>query len=245
MPEAVYQYIQTQDFQAVRQIHADILRAYELDFAKHAPTTEIHRISAVWQAIPGQLAKENKKFIYSVLKASARGREYENAIRWLIDADLILNCIQVSKPQAPLTHYLDHPAFKTYLLDVGLLCTMNGVFAKLLLEKNQVFQEFAGALTENYVAQTLRNYNHHNLHYWKSEGKAEVDFLIDFQNRILPLEVKAGTSNLKKSLLVYAEKFQPELLLRTSLLNLRKDGKVFNIPLYALEQLPRFLKLAL
>ncbi len=197
----------------------------------------------MWQAIPGQLAKENKKFIYSALKASARGREYENAIRWLIDADLILNCSQISKPQAPLSHYLDHQAFKTYVLDVGLLCTMNGVSAKMLLEKEQVFQEFSGALTENYVAQTLTHSIRQALYYWKSEGKAEIDFLLDFQNQIFPLEVKAGTSRQKKSLLVYAEKFQPELMLRASLMNLCRNGKIFNLPLYALEQLPRFLNL--
>lgn len=243
MPEAVYQYIQTQDFQAVRQIHGDILRAYELDFAKHAPAQEIHRISTIWQAIPGQLAKENKKFVYSILKESARGREYENAIRWLIDADLILNCTQISKPQAPLSHYLAHQAFKTYLLDVGLLCTMNNVSPKILLEEEQVFQEFSGALTENYVAQTLTNCMGQALYYWKSEGKAEIDFLIEAHNQILPLEVKAGTSRQKKSLLVYAEKFQPQRLLRISLLNLCENGKIWNIPLYALEQLPRWLEL--
>lgn len=241
MPEAVDQYVKTQDFNTVQQIHVDILRAYELDFAKHAPAAEIRKISSVWDAIPAQLAKENKKFIFSALKQSARGREYENAIRWLIDADLILNCTQVTKPESPLRHYLDHPAFKTYLLDVGLLCSMNHVSAKMLLEKKQLFKEFAGALTENYVAQTLTASIHSGLYYWKSEGTAKIDFLIDCNNHILPLEVKAGTSRQKKSLLVYADKFEPHLLLRTSLLNLCKNGKVLNIPLYALEQLPRLL----
>lgn len=241
MPEAVYQYSQTRDYQLVRQIHTDILRAYELDFAKHAVPAEVPKISTVWEAIPSQLAKENKKFIYSALKASARGREYENAIRWLIDANLILNCTQVAVPQIPLPHYMDHQAFKTYSLDVGLLSTMNHVHPRALLEKEQLFKEFSGALTENYVAQTLTASMQNRLHYWKSEGRAEIDFLIEWEHQILPLEVKAGTSNQKKSLSVYADKFQPELMLRASLLNLRKNGKILNIPLYALEQLSRLL----
>lgn len=234
MPEAVYQYSQTQDYSLVQQIHADILRAYELDFAKHALPTDIPKISAIWDAIPAQLAKENKKFIYSVLKSSARGREYESAIRWLIDANLILQCTQISTPQI----------FKTYLLDVGLLSQMNYVDPKILLEKEQLFKEFSGALTENYVAQTLTALLKRPLHYWRSEGKAEVDFLIETENKIFPLEVKAGTSHHKQSLSVYLEKFHPPLVLRTSLLNLRKDGYVLNIPLYAMEQLPRLLKQA-
>jgi len=234
MPEAVYQYSQTQDYSLVQQIHADILRAYELDFAKHALPTDIPKISAIWDAIPAQLAKENKKFIYSVLKSSARGREYESAIRWLIDANLILQCTQISTPQI----------FKTYLLDVGLLSQMNYVDPKILLEKEQLFKEFSGALTENYVAQTLTALFKRPLHYWRSEGKAEVDFLIETENKIFPLEVKAGTSHHKQSLSVYLEKFHPPLVLRTSLLNLRKDGYVLNIPLYAMEQLPRLLKQA-
>ena len=242
MPEAVDQYAQTQDYSLVQQIQADILRAYELDFAKHASPAEIPKISTVWEAIPSQLAKENKKFIYSALKASARGREYENAIRWLVDADLILNCTPVSTPQLPLRHYMDHQAFKSYLLDVGLLGNMNHVTPKMLLEKEQFFKEFSGALTENYVAQTLMATLQKPLHYWKSEGKAEIDFLIEFENEIFPLEVKAGLSSRKKSLLVYADKFQPTSMIRTSLLNLTKNGSVINIPLYALEQLPRLLK---
>jgi uncharacterized protein len=213
-----------------------------LDFAKHASPAEIPKISTVWEAIPSQLAKENKKFIYSALKASARGREYENAIRWLVDADLILNCTPVSTPQSPLRHYMDHQAFKSYLLDVGLLGNMNHITPKMLLEKEQFFKEFSGALTENYVAQTLMATLQKPLHYWKSEGKAEIDFLIEFENEIFPLEVKAGLSSRKKSLLVYADKFKPTSMIRTSLLNLTKNGSIINIPLYALEQLPRLLK---
>ncbi len=243
MPEAVYQYSQTQDHALIQQIQADILRAYELDFAKHAPAAEIIKISTVWDAVPGQLAKENKKFIYSALKASARGREYENALRWLIDADLILNCTQVATPQLPLRHYFDHQAFKTYLLDVGLLGSMNHIAPKMLLEKEQLFKEFSGALTENYVAQTLTSVLKRPLYYWKSEGKAEIDFLIEVENQIFPLEVKAGISRRKKSLQVYADKFQPAQMIRASLLNLLKNGEILNIPLYALEQLPRLLKL--
>jgi uncharacterized protein len=241
MPEAVYQYSKTRDYQLVQQIHADILRAYELDFAKHAAPTEVPKISTVWEAIPQQLAKENKKFIYSALKASARGREYENAIRWLIDAHLILNCMQVTVPQIPLPHYMDHQAFKTYLLDVGLLSTMNHVHSRALLEKEQLFKEFSGALTENYVAQTLTAHQKNRLHYWKSEGRAEIDFLIEWEHQIFPLEVKAGSSKQKKSLLIYGDKFHPEFMLRTSLFNLRKDGRILNVPLYALEQLPQLL----
>lgn len=241
MPESVHQYAQTQDYQKIIQIQSDILRAYELDFAKHAAPAEIMKISTVWGAIPSQLAKENKKFIYSALKDSARGREYENAIQWLIDADLILKCTSVSTSRLPLMHYTDHQAFKTYLLDVGLLGRMNHVTSKMLLEKEALFKEFSGALTENFVAQALKSCLKQALHYWKSEGKAEVDFLIEIGHQIFPLEVKAGTSQQKKSLFVYADKFKSEWVIRTSLLNLNQNGRVINIPLYALEQLPRLL----
>lgn len=237
MPEAVAKYIQTKDLDEVRQIHKDIIRTYELDFAKHATPAEAAKISIVWNAIPSQLAKENKKFIYSVIKESARAREYESAIQWLVDADLLKKCYNISKPSVPLKSYSNHEVFKTYLHDVGLLGAMSQLNSKILLEGNDLFVEYKGAITENYIAQVLTTFLDHQLFYWTSEGKAEVDFIIDVNGTPVPIEVKSGTSTKKKSLNVYRKEYSPEISVRTSLRNIAYDGKLLNVPLYAISEL--------
>lgn len=242
MPEAVAGYIQSSDFEAVRQIQKDILRTVELDFAKHATPTKAAKISLIWNTIPSQLAKENKKFIYSVVKESARAREYESAIQWLVDARLILKCYNISKPGTPLKSYQNHEVFKTYFHDVGLLGAMSQLRAKMLLEGDLLFKEYKGALTENYIAQALTNFLEHELFYWTSEGKAEVDFVVDTHGVPLPLEVKSGQSRIMRSMHVYCEKFAPKIALRSSLLNISFDGHLLNVPLYAISELPRLLK---
>lgn len=236
MPEAVAEYIDSQNVSKVREIQTHILNAYSLDFSKHAPKEHIMRINQVWGSIPNQLAKENKKFIYSAIREGGRAKEFEVALGWLIEAGLIHKVPLISTPKIPLSAYADMNAFKIYLVDIGLLGAMSNLSAKTLLHDNELFQEFRGALTENYVAQELIH-SQYSLFYWTSEGKAELDFLIEQDDHIYPLEVKSGNSPKKKSLKVYDDTYHPETLIRCSPMNLRKDGKILNCPLYLVEEL--------
>lgn len=243
MPEAVEQWVKTRDFNKVREIQKNILKAYTLDFSKHAPPEIIMKIHQVWQAIPAQLAKENKKFIYSVIRKGARAKEFETAIQWLTEAGLIHKVFCVSTPNIPLTAYTNFEFFKTYLLDVGLLSAMTQLSPQVLIHGNQCFVEFRGSLVENYVAQELKVSNTNDeLYYWMSEGKAEIDFIFSADNQIYPLEIKSGHTDKKKSLRVYDEKYSPLLLVRSSPMNLKKDGKIFNCPLYLIEKIHSLLK---
>lgn len=236
MPDAVSEYIKTESLLSIRKVQQAILDAYVLDFAKHAPKEQIMKITKIWEAIPSQLAKENKKFVFSAIRKSARGREYESAIHWLADAGLIYKSYNISTPKLPLSAYHDRSSFKVFLLDVGLLSAMNKIPAKIVLENNALFTEFYGAFTENYVAEALSTQDQ-KLYYWTSAGIAEVDFLIEHDLNIYPLEVKSGTSRNKKSLLVYRDKYKPTTLFRASLMNLKKDGNVANFPLYLISRL--------
>ena len=226
MPEAVKTYIEKEDFFAVRQVQEEIIKAYLLDFAKHAPNNQIMKITGIWNSLPDQLAKENKKFVFSILKSGARAREYEIALQWLMDAGLIYISYNITTPKLPLKAYLDHNAFKIYCLDVGILGALSDLDAKIILEKNTLFTEFKGALTENVAAQLLKCAGIKQLFYWTSAHTAEVDFIVPFENTILPLEIKSGTSTKQKSLMVYDVKYQPTILNRASLLNLKQDGKL-------------------
>lgn len=232
MPEAVAQYIKDEKLNTVREIQLEILSAYERDFAKHAPPQEIMKITTVWQQVHRQLAKENKKFIFAAIRKSARGRDYEEAIQWLADAGLIHKSYLVESPKFPLSAYADHQTFKLFLADVGLLGAQSHLAPQVIIDGNLLFTEFKGALTENYVAQELIATQNNGLFYWTSEGIAKVDFLIEDDHSIYPLEVKAGESQKKKSLLVYNQKYAPSKLFRTSLMNLKHDGDIFNLPLY-------------
>ena len=236
MPEAVACYARSRDLSEVRVIQKEILNAYVLDFAKHAPTTDIPKLMQVWDSIPAQLARENRKFQFTALKKTARARDYENAILWLENAGLILRCFLVTKPGQPLSAYADRSAFKVYALDIGLLGAMANILPDILVRGHDLFQEFKGAFIENYAAQTLSAIASGGLYYWKNESAtAEIDFLWQSASgNILPLEVKAGINSKSKSLRTYDEKFGPDQLLRSTLLNLRRDGKILNLPLYAL-----------
>ncbi len=245
MPEAVDTYIKTEDIFQVRTIQKEILDAYTLDFAKHAPKEDVIKIMAVWESIPNQLAKENKKFIFSAIRQSARAREYETSIQWLKSAGLILKSNCISTPKLPLDSYSDKQAFKVFLLDVGLLGTMSKLDPRIVLEGDQLFEEFKGSLTENFVATELHDNHFDQLYYWTSEGIAEVDFVVSTEQQIFPLEVKAGFSKKKKSLLVYGEKYSkeesaPPVLSRASLRNFAHDGNIINYPLYAISLFPCF-----
>jgi predicted AAA+ superfamily ATPase len=238
MPEAVKQFSATGDASTTREIHREIIDSYVLDFAKHAPPADIPKLGIIWDSIPRHLAKENRKFMFSVVKKGARAREYENAIRWLCDAGLIHLCHAVSSNRAPLKHYADQSCFKVYALDVGLLGAMVRTSASLLARGDRIFTEYRGALVESYVAQQLIAAGHPELHYWRSSGgKAELDFLCELDGTVIPVEVKAGLSRGSKSLHSYERQFKPDMLYRTNLRNLKQDGKICNIPLYAISLL--------
>lgn len=244
MPEVVASYLQNDSLEEVRKVQKEILDAYVLDFAKHAPKDEVMKILTVWESIPNQLAKENKKFIYSNLSKSARARSFETSIQWLKSAGLIIMANAISIPKLPLDAYSNKQAFKLFMLDVGLLGAMSRLDPRIILEEDRLFQEFKGSLTENYVAMELHDKYFENLYYWASEGIAEVDFILSNGQKIFPLEVKAGFSKKKKSLLVYAEKFSKEentsqLLSRASLRNFAFDGNMINFPLYAVSLFPK------
>ncbi|MBF5058540.1 ATP-binding protein [Candidatus Neptunochlamydia vexilliferae] len=239
MPEAVSEYTKSENLNTVREVQLEILDAYEKDFAKHAPPNEIMKITTVWKEIHRQLAKENKKFIFAAIRKSARGRDYEEAIQWLLDAGLIHKSDLVKSPKFPLSAYASSNIFKIFLSDVGLLGAQSSLSPQVVIDGDILFTEFKGALTENYIAQELTATCQKKLYYWVSEGIAEVDFLIEEGHGIFPLEVKAGTSQKKKSLVTYAKKYAPSKLLRTSPMNLKHDGDIYNIPLYFISRLEK------
>jgi len=242
MPAAVLAYLENKNFNDIRIAQKNILEAYRLDFAKHAPANALMKINQVWEVIPSQLAKENKKFIYSIIRKGARAQEFEVAIQWLAEAGLIYKVYNTSTSKLPLSAYIHHDIFKIYLADTGLLGAMSGLSAKSIIYGNEILQEFKGALIENVVAQTLVQQDY-GLFYWTSAGQAELDFLLPFDDMIYPLEVKSGTSLKKKSLISYLQKYHPPLAIRTSSMNLKLDGTTLNCPLYLLEKLNDLIKI--
>jgi predicted AAA+ superfamily ATPase len=239
MPEAVSHFAETSNGREVREIQEEIIRSYILDFAKHAPASDIPKLTLLWDSIPKHLAKENKKFIFSAVKKSARAREYENALNWLEDAGLVSRATAVGTAKTPLSHYADKACFKIYALDVGLLGAMSRSPVKLLSLEDRIFNEYDGAFVENFAAQQLAVHFGQPLHYWRSKGgKAELDFLCEFSGKIYPLEVKAGINPKSKSLRSFDNQFSPSMLARATLMNLKKNGKILNLPLYALSLLP-------
>ena len=236
MPEAVSNYIENQDLTSVRQIQHKIIIGYEQDFAKHAPNEIVPKIRMVWQSLISQLAKENRKFIYGQIKKGARAKDFETAINWLVDAGLVLKIFRIKKPEIPLIAYIDYDAFKLFFLDIGLLNAIGNLDTKVLLEKNKILVEFKGALTEQFVCQQLKSKT--DLYYWSADNAtAEIDFIIQVENEIIPIEVKAEENLKSKSLKVYADKFAPKLALRTSMSGYRGEDWLTNIPLYGIENI--------
>jgi uncharacterized protein len=235
MPEAVSRFVETQDLNIVRTVQQQILSAYEQDFSKHAPAEIVPRIRMLWNSIPAQLAKENKKFIYGLIKQGARAKEYEMALLWLTDCGLAHRIHRIEVPKLPLKAYEDLKAFKLYLLDVGLLSCQVQLNQRILLEENRLFEEFRGALTEQFVLQQLKTLKGVNTFYWTNDrGSAEVDFVIEYSDTIVPVEVKAQQNLKAKSLKSYYERFKPRLSIRTSMANYKDEGWLLNVPLYAL-----------
>ena len=234
MPEVVNSFKKNRDFQKVRDIQKRILEAYEQDFSKHAPNDIVPRIRMLWNSIPTQLAKENRKFIYGLIKEGARAKEFEIAMTWLIDCGLIHKVNRITKPAIPLNAYIDFSAFKLFFVDVGLLNAMGNVDVKTLIEGNSIFEEFKGAITEQFVLQQLIA-DKIKVYYWSSEkSKAEIDFIIQYKNFVVPIEVKAEENLQSKSLKVFCEKYKPQFAIRTSMSDFRKENWLTNISLYAI-----------
>ncbi len=234
MPEAADIMINELDFDQVEEALTNINKAYTLDFSKHG--IDVAKILLVYNSIPSQLSKENKKFLFSQLKESARAREYENAITWLEQAGLIHKIYKNNKPNIPLTSYDDLNAFKLYNLDVGLLGNQAKVKLSDIYQKNNIFTEFKGSLIENFVCQSLVALFEQSPKYWVSEGIAEVDFLIQYNNYVFPIEVKSFTNTKSKSFTVYNEKFDPKLRLRYSASNISLTGNLLNLPLFMIDK---------
>ena len=234
MPEVVLQYSVSGDMNQVREIQKRILVSYEQDFSKHAPAEIVPRIRMIWSGVPAQLAKENRKFIYGQIKAGARAKDFELALSWLIDCGLLYKVHNVSKPALPLKAYEELNTFKLFMLDIGLLGALTELDARTLLEGNTVFTEFKGALTEQYVYQQLRTMNDLPVYYWSAgNARSEVDFLLQHNGQIIPLEVKAEENLHAKSLRVFCEKYKPALAVRSSMSGYRKEDWMTNLPLYA------------
>lgn len=246
MPEAVLVWSEDSDINEVDRVLSDILSSYESDFGKHAPIVDVPKIRLIWYSLPSQLAKENKKFLYSVVKNGARAREYENALNWLNDADLISKVYRITKPALPISSYDDLDAFKIFMLDVGLLRKHSHLAYTAFMENTRLFTEFKGALTENFIFQSLVRKMEVVPRYW-SNTTYEVDFVIQKENNIIPVEVKAGTNVRSTSIKKYQEEYREStpLVIRFSLKNLSLDGYVLNVPLFMVDELDRLIDIAM
>lgn len=238
MPEVVQSFSENKDFNEVRDKQNRILAAYEQDFSKHAPNEIVPRIRMLWNSIPSQLAKENKKFLYGLVREGARAKEYETAIMWLSDCGLVNKVSRVNTAGVPLKAYEDLKGFKLFVLDVGLLGCMAGLRQRTLLDGNDLFIEFKGALTEQYVCQQLKTIDDLGIYYYTNDrNSCEIDFIVDTGEKIIPVEAKAEINLKAKKLKTYQEKFKPKISVRTSMADFKKEDGLFNLPLYAIEKI--------
>ena len=238
MPEVVQNFVLNKDYNEVRSIQKRIFLAYEQDFSKHAPNEIVPKIRMLWNNIPSQLVKENKKFIYGLVREGARAKDYETGIMWLSDCGLVHKVSRINAPNNPLKVYEDLKSFKLFVVDIGLLSCMVGLHQQVLLEKNDLFVEFKGALTEQYVCQQLKTIEDLGIYYYTNDrGSCEIDFIIDTGKQIIPVEVKAEINLKAKSLKTYQEKFTPKLSIRTAMTNFKKEETLINLPLYSIENI--------
>lgn len=240
MPKAVLSFSQEQDYNLVRKIQRNILSDYESDFSKHIPPEQVERTRLLWNAIPSQLVKENKKCMYGKIKQGARAKDFEIALNWLIDSGLVHKVSRVTEPNMPLKAYEDVSAYKLFLLAVGLLGAMNDLDARSLLENDKLFNDYNGAVTEQYVLQEFKTIGELPVFYWAS-NRAELDFLIQYQNNIIPVEAKATINLQAKSLKSFRQKYEPKISIRTSLADYEENTGLFNIPLYDIEKLKEII----
>lgn len=240
MPEVVDKWVRTKDVSAIEIVQQKILDSYELDFAKHAPAKDFPKLSAIWRSIPEQLAKENSKFIFSQVKQGLRAKDLEDALEWLLSAGLAYKVMKIDKPFLPLSSYADHTFFKLYMVDIGLLRKLSNLPAQAILEKNERFKEFKGALTENYVLCELVNLQESTPFYWKSGNIAQVDFVTQVGMDIVPIEVKAERNDRAKSLAFYRKTYEPRISVKSTMNNVSGD-EVKNIPLYLMWRMDEYI----
>lgn len=242
MPEAAVSLIEKMDLSLTQDVLQSILNAYALDFSKHVENKDIQKINYIWASLPSQLARENRKFLYQTIRPGARAREYEDALSWLINAGLVYRIHRSSKPSIPLSAYDDLTAFKIYMPDVGLLRRLALLDPVVIKEGNRLFTEFKGALTENFILNSLIPQFEGLPRYWKSANIAEIDFLIQFENNIIPIEVKSQENIRSKSLAFYRKEHDPPFCIRYSMKNLKYDGGILNIPLFLVDYTKRLVK---
>lgn len=240
MPKAVLSFSEKQDYNLVRKMQKNILDDYEGDFSKHIPPEQVERTRLLWNAIPSQLVKENKKCVYGKIKQGARAKDFEIALNWLIDSGLVHKVNRVAEPNMPLKAYEDVSAYKLFLLDVGLLGAMNDLDSRSLLENDKLFNDYNGALTEQYVLQEFKTIGNLPIFYWAS-NRAELDFLIQYKNNIIPVEAKATVNLQAKSLKSFRQKYEPKISIRTSLVDYEENSGLFNIPLYDIENVKEII----
>lgn len=242
MPEVVNDYITNKDYIQVREIQNTILKDYEEDFSKHIPPEQIMKVKQIWDNFTAQISRENKKFVFGALKQGARGSEYEEAINWLVNAGMLIKVNRVNTSKLPLSGYIDYNAFKIYFFDVGLLSAKNKLDVKTLLEKNKIFTEYKGALTEQYVlTELISNYDITPFYYTSESKKYEIDFLIEYDSKVIPIEVKAEENIHAKSLKEFIEKNNTEINIRTSMLDYKVNDKIINIPLYSIGDFDKYI----
>ncbi|NLU37761.1 MAG: ATP-binding protein [Bacteroidales bacterium] len=238
MPEAVSLFSLNNDFNEARAIQKRILLAYEQDFSKHAPMDIVPRIRMLWNSIPSQLSKENKKFIYGAIKPGSRSKDFELALSWLIDCGLVHKVCRAAKPAIPLKAYEDLNAFKLFIVDVGLLAAMGDIDVRTIIDGNAIFEEFKGALTEQYVFQQMITIPDMAIYYWSAEkSSAEIDFLMQLNGNVIPIEVKASENLQAKSLKTFSQRYEMKNAIRTSMSDFRKEDWLSNLPLYAINEI--------
>lgn len=241
MPEVVSRWVDTKNLELIEKLQDAILNAYELDFAKYAPLKDYPKLSLIWQSIPAQLAKDNSKFIYGHAKAGARAKDLEDAMNWLIGAGIAYKICKIEKPALPLSAYADPGYFKLYVTDTGLLRRMSKLPASAIFEQTPSYVEFKGALTENFVLTELISTSDETSYYWRSGNTAEVDFVIQQNEKIIPVEVKSSTNVRARSLAEYQKKNNPELAIKVSLRSFHQEESLIHLPLYLLFILPQYL----
>lgn len=235
MPEVVQKWIDTADYFGVRSLQQEILRSYRADFSKHTPKEQLPRMDMVWDSLPAQLGKENKKFVYGVIREGARAKDFEQAIMWLCDCGLTLKSHRVSVPRMPLKAYQDMQVFKLFMVDVGLLGALSGLDAKTLIGGNEIFTEFKGAMAEQFVMQELTTLQLDYVGYWTNErSTSEVDFVIQQQGKIIPVEVKSGENLRSRSFTIFCQTYEPQCAIKASVCPYNAGSQVWNVPLYGL-----------
>ena len=243
MPEAVKTFVEEKDYRSVRNVQLSLLKSYNRDFSKHPPKEIVKRMALLWNTIPSQLAKENKKFVYTAIRSSARARDFETSIQWLCDAGVVYKVTRVIAGELPLAGFEDADAFKLYTLDIGLHGAMSGLDARTLISGDDFFKQYKGALTEQFILQQLQLMEETEIHYWSPDtGIAEVDFVLQSSGQIIPIEVKAEQNLRAKSLVEFIKRYAPSMVIRTSMAPYERGEKVVDLPLFAISLLPELIR---